>query len=118
MKYHLPPLRQVVLHTVVCQGCLVLTVSTPCFCPLPWHSVCGSDKIQIESGKGTAPSTLSAFGEVKNCPKGQAAMLPFSAFFHGQGQGLSQQKWAKGFLCSIKLFKLMFTDSGLSDSNL
>lgn len=77
--------------------------------------MCGSDKIQIESGKGTAPSTLPAFGELKNCPKGQAAMLPFSAFFRGQGQGLSQQKWAKGFLCSIKLFKLMFTDSGLSD---
>lgn len=33
-------------------------------------------------------------------------MLPFSAFFSGQGQGLSQQKWAKGFLCSIKIFKL------------
>lgn len=106
-EYCLPPWRAVVFYSAVGWGSFVCTVTTPCLCPLPSHWTCGSDKIWIESGKGSSSIHIACFCRVdEQWSFGQPGLLPFSAFFSGQGQRLSQQNWAKGFLCLIKIFKL------------
>lgn len=52
----------------------------------------------IDGGRGQPPVTLPAFIKLNKVNLDIQANLPFLVLVCRHGQGLSQQKWTKGFL--------------------